>query len=1187
MGRRLRIASIDYASLAIVGLLAIASSPAMAAGGAGAKGATGLGGAGGPGGSGGVVGVPNGSGQLGGGHDGGRGTGFNYNAGGGGGGGASGNGVGGAGGRGAGGAGPGGAGGSGASGGAAGQNGTTPGASDQGGGGGGGGQGGANGGMSAGPITIGSPVVAGAGGVGGNGGDANALPAGGGGGGGGGEGGIGFVGTGSNSFTNSSKVTGGDGGAAGIGGGISSPITSVHGGNGGNGGDGGIGISITASGATLTNSGTIQGGDGGAGGTGGTGGTFGSNGSNGAGGLGGAGVSGSDLTILNSGLIAGGVSASGTQANAITFTGGNNVLTLQPGWALTGNIGVTGSLTFNQSTAVILPNVITGAGSVIQNGSGTLTLSGDNIYSGGTTISTGTLQIGNGGTTGSILGNVTDNAILTFDRSDSTSFGGNISGGGVLQQNGTGTLTLSGINSYGGGTFLNSGTLAVSSDANLGAPSGGLTFNGGTLQLLAGFTSNRDVTLNAGGIVDTNGNNATWAGAVAGAGGLTKIGTGILTLSGAGTYLGPTFVNAGTLQAGIVNAFAPGSAYTVASGAVLDLNSFNQTIGSLAGGGNVTLGSATLSTGNDNTSTNFSGDISGVGGGLTKIGTGTFTLSGTSTYSGTTNVVGGTLVADGSIANSAFTVQSGAVLGGPGTIGALTAQSGATVAPGLVTPFTQLNVAGNASFAAGSTFLVNVNGANRNDRLQVGGRATLSGGTVDVLASGTGFTPSTRFTLLSATRGVSGTFAQLVTTSNLAQAFAFLKPALSYDANDVFLGFAQTTNFASVALTPNQIATAAAIQALGLGNPIYNAVVGQSFAGARQAFDALSGEVHASAVTAALEDSRLPREAILDRLSQPFYAPVPAAMAAYAADLPAKAAAAMPRYQPPQTLNFWAQGFGDFGRSGSDGNAAALSRTTDGFVLGGDASLIGLAGGDWRFGAAGGYTFDNLAIDQRLSSGNFQSVFAGVYGGASFGAVQLRSGAIYGVNSTATSRQIIFPGFGESATSNYGGSTTQAFGEAGYRVGFTGFNLAGLSFSRAMLEPYLGAAAIHLHQDGFNETGGVAALTGFGQGYDFATATLGLRGETTLAGPLPFTARALLGWRHAYGDVVPTVLMAFQGGTQAFGIAGVPIDRDALVTEAGLDYAATSAITLGVAYSGQYGERATDNAIKGHLEFRF
>ena len=197
------------------------------------------------------------------------------------------------------------------------------------------------------------------------------------------------------------------------------------------------------------------------------------------------------------------------------------------------------------------------------------------------------MQIGNGGTTGSILGNVTDNAILAFDRSDSTSFGGNISGSGALQQNGTRTLTLSGVNSYGGGTFFNAGTLAVSSDGNLGAANGGLTFNGGTLQFLAGFASNRNVTLNAGGgIVDTNGNNAAWGGAVTGAGGLTKTGAGILTLSGAGTYRGrPCY--AGTLQAGIVNAFSASSAYTVGSGAVLDLNSFNQTIGSLTGAGNV------------------------------------------------------------------------------------------------------------------------------------------------------------------------------------------------------------------------------------------------------------------------------------------------------------------------------------------------------------------------------------------------------------------------------------------------------------------------------------------------------------------------------------------------------------------------------------------------------------------------
>src|SRR5262249_6727137 len=99
-------------------------------------------------------------------------------------------------------------------------------------------------------------------------------------------------------------------------------------------------------------------------------------------------------------------------------------------------------------------------------------------------------------------------------------------------------------------------------------------------------------------------------------------------------------VSAGALQAGVANAFAPLSAFTVASGATLDFNSFEQNIGSLAGAGAVTLGAATLFTGSDNTSTTFSGTISGSGR-LTKIGPGTLTLSGTSSYSGPTMIAGG------------------------------------------------------------------------------------------------------------------------------------------------------------------------------------------------------------------------------------------------------------------------------------------------------------------------------------------------------------------------------------------------------------------------------------------------------------------------------------------------------------------------------------------------------------------
>jgi autotransporter-associated beta strand protein/T5SS/PEP-CTERM-associated repeat protein len=220
-----------------------------------------------------------------------------------------------------------------------------------------------------------------------------------------------------------------------------------------------------------------------------------------------------------------------------------------------------------------------------------------------------------------------------------------ITGAGGIVKIGAGTIVLSGANTYLGGTVIQAGTLAVSADNNLGDSSGGLSFDGGTLRYLAGFASNRAVTLDAGGgTFDTNGNNATLTGAIGGGGRLRKIGAGILTLAGGSNYSGPTEVNAGTLQAGAVNAFSPLSAFTVAAGAVLDLNNLNQTIGSLAGtaGSRVTLGSATLTAGGDNASTTFAGVIEGTGG-LTKVGTGTLTLSGANTYTGGTTLAAGRL----------------------------------------------------------------------------------------------------------------------------------------------------------------------------------------------------------------------------------------------------------------------------------------------------------------------------------------------------------------------------------------------------------------------------------------------------------------------------------------------------------------------------------------------------------------
>jgi autotransporter-associated beta strand protein/YVTN family beta-propeller protein len=299
-----------------------------------------------------------------------------------------------------------------------------------------------------------------------------------------------------------------------------------------------------------------------------------------------------------------------------------------------------------------------------------------------------------------------------------------------------------------------SGALACTlASGPTGSP--GPVFTGSTMQFAgANIASALPITLMAtGGTFDTAGNHATLSGTISGPGGLTKIGLGTLTLSGSGSYAGPTAVNAGTLQGGAVNAFSPNSAYAVANGAVLDLNGFNQTIGSLAGAGSVTLGSATLTTGNDGTSTTFSGTMSGSGG-LAKVGSGTLTLAGLSSYSGATAINAGTLIVNGSIASSILTsVNSGAILAGIGTVGSVQVNSGGTLAPGN-SPGT-MTVAGNLAFQSGALYLVQIDPSTASST-NVSGTATLTGASVQtVFASGSYFTR--QYTILHS-GGLIGTF---------------------------------------------------------------------------------------------------------------------------------------------------------------------------------------------------------------------------------------------------------------------------------------------------------------------------------------------------------------------------------------------------------------------------------------------
>src|SRR5205823_6956213 len=121
---------------------------------------------------------------------------------------------------------------------------------------------------------------------------------------------------------------------------------------------------------------------------------------------------------------------------------------------------------------------ISGSGGVNQVGTGTTILTADNTYAGGTTISAGTLQLGDGGMTGSIVGDVSDSGVLAFNRSDSVTFRGVISGAGSLVNLGTGTLILTGSNTYTGGTIISAGTLQIGNGGTRGSITGDVTDNG-------------------------------------------------------------------------------------------------------------------------------------------------------------------------------------------------------------------------------------------------------------------------------------------------------------------------------------------------------------------------------------------------------------------------------------------------------------------------------------------------------------------------------------------------------------------------------------------------------------------------------------------------------------------------------------------------------------------------------------
>ncbi|MGA7439529.1 MAG: autotransporter-associated beta strand repeat-containing protein [Luteibacter sp.] len=451
-------------------------------------------------------------------------------------------------------------------------------------------------------------------------------------------------------------------------------------------------------------------------------------------------------------------------ARDITVTANNGELNTQANTAFATSGGVSGDGTIikNGTGSAQIDGNANQLGGVTVN-QGTLVLNGDNGYLGTTIVNSGsTLQVNSekalGATSGNglILSNGTlattgdvdtqksifINTSATLDVGTGTTMtsGGTIAGAGALVKSGSGTLVLTGNNTYTGGTHIYNGTVQVASDANLGNAAGGIDINSGTLHTTASFDTARDITLGGTGTFHTDaGTKLTATGTVSGISGLVKNGEGTLEIDGVASHSGGTTVNDGTLILGGNNTYTGGN---VINGGTLQVSS-DANLGAAANniainGGNLTV-TQTMTTDRDliigskgasittlsGVTLNQQGDMSGTGG-LVKLGGGTLVVSGNNSFTGGTLIQGGVIRIDsGSSLGTGQILLKGGMLQTVATLGTgqqviISGNSGVNVDTGTTTV-----LSGNLTAAAGDSCFVK----SGEGKLSLTGSANLGSGT--------------------------------------------------------------------------------------------------------------------------------------------------------------------------------------------------------------------------------------------------------------------------------------------------------------------------------------------------------------------------------------------------------------------------------------------------------------------------
>jgi autotransporter-associated beta strand protein len=772
-------------------------------------------------------------------------------------------------------------------------------------------------------------------------------------------------------------------------------------------------------------------------------------------------------------------------------------------------------------------------------------------------------------------------------------FGGT-GGQSSVTKNGTGALTLSAANTYSGGTILSSGTLVIGNSNALGT--GTLSMAQGTTLAFAStgnYTVANNITISGDPtFAPSSGATQTISGVIADGsspGFLEMIGPGTLVLSGANTYSGGTTVSGGTLQLSGAGKLGATSSTTTVSSGTLDLGGTTQTQSAvnLAGGTirNGSLNAPIASTG---------GTLNGIGGtaSLTTTG-GTTTLFGTNSYTGATAVNGGVLDVEGSITGtSAVTVNAGGVLTGTGLVDplAVTITSGGMLAPGSGTPGTSIAIVGNLALQSGAIYLVQVNPSTASFAT-VTGTATLGGATVNAVFANGSYISKT-YTILTASGGVSGTFASTVVNTNLPTNF---HTSLSYDANNAYLDL--SLNYSSGApnfgggLSGNQHAVANTLTNFFNSNGsiplVYGALNGAGLTQAAGEFGASSQQTTFNAMgqfMGLLTDPVAQRDAGPGSADTPGYAEEDSA-SAYAARKRTDAFAMITR-APPRTFeqrwSVWAAGFG--GSQTTNGNAIVGSNDTTSHIFGTAAGADYLISADTLagFALAGGGT--NFSVAGGLGSGRSDLFQAGAYLRHTSGPAYISAALAYGWQDVTTDRTVTIAG-ADRLRAEFNANAYSGRLEGGYR--FVAPWIGGIG-----LTPYGAAQFTTFDLPAYAEQV-LSGSSAFALSYAAKSVTdtrseLGLRSDKSFAMPDGvLTLRGRAAWAHDFNPdrAIAASFQALPGAS--FVVNGAAQAHDSALTTASAEMKWMNGWSAGATFEGEFSAVTRSYAGKGVVRYQW